>query len=42
MLGIFTVLVVSLNNCVEEVSEGGVGIVGTSIATNAGIDILAT
>ena len=35
VLAIFTVLVVHLNDLVKERSEGGVRVVGTSIATNA-------
>ena len=35
VLAILAVLVVHLNNLVEERGEGGIGVVGTSIATNA-------
>lgn len=42
VLGILTVLVVRFNNVIEETSEGSVGIVGASVSTNSGVDILAT
>jgi ribosomal protein S28E/S33 len=42
VLGILTVLVVLLNDLVEEGGEGGVRIVGSSVGTNTGVDVLAT
>jgi len=42
VLGIFAVLVVVLNDLVEEGSEGLVAVVGASVATNAGVGVLAT
>jgi len=41
VLGFLAVLVVVLNDLVEEGSEGLVAVVRTSVATNAGVGVLA-
>lgn len=41
VLGVWAVLVVVLNNEIEELGELLVGVVGTSVGTDAGVDVLA-
>ena len=40
VLGVLSVLMVVLNDLVKEGSEGLVGVVGTGVATNAGVSVL--
>lgn len=42
VLGVLSVLVIVLNDLVEEGSEGLVGVVRTSVATNAGVGVLGS
>ena len=40
VLGVLSVLVIVFNDLVKEGSEGLVGVVGTGVATNAGVSVL--
>ena len=40
MLGVFTVLMVLFDDLIEELGEAGVGIVGTSIASDSRVKVL--